>query len=203
MYLLKVKKAEDQRVRKELRQEKRREKKEKKRLKKELRASRGVPVEFSCVYLGSFEVSAAQHNTDVTKQTIAELAAHVTGRGSEGRGQRATLEVKQDGLVVWDKAKKKEAMAHAMSRIVYLAALPNAPLVGIVAKNPGVAQKFCHVFQMSKRRRVRELHKCLKDGFSRLSKLSKGEAAAEGETGGHGEVDEEEDDDEVALIASG
>ena len=46
-------------------------------------------------------------------------------------------------------------------------------LVGIVAKNPGVSTKFCHVFQMSKRRRIRDLHQRLKSGFEKLAEETK------------------------------
>ena len=51
MYLLKLKKDEDSRLRKELRKEKRKERKEEKRRRREKRSQR-----FNCSYLGSFEV---------------------------------------------------------------------------------------------------------------------------------------------------
>ena len=41
------------------------------------------------------------------------------------------MEVKDEGLSVWDKVTEKEAMAHAMNRIVYLATISHDPLIGV------------------------------------------------------------------------
>jgi hypothetical protein len=77
-------------------------------------------------------------------------------------------------------------MAHAVSRIMYLASAPKEPVVGIVAKNPGGgAAHFCHVFKLSGRSRVKELLSKVNMAFDLAANIEE-EKAAEAEVGEKG-----------------
>lgn len=64
-----------------------------------------------------------------------------------------------EGIEVYNQATQTIAMAHTLSRIAYMAIHPEDPIVGFVAKNPKVKARFCHVFQLRKRKRALQVHK--------------------------------------------
>lgn len=100
----------------------------------------------NCYYVGTFEVGkGTQINKQEVKNGINVMKDYIQNQ------REATLIVCLEGLKVVDTTSSKVAMAHALSRVSMAAADPTLPLFGFVAKNPGVPDKYCHVFNMSSR----------------------------------------------------
>lgn len=87
----------------------------------------------------------------------------------ERKKKPTLLTVSADGVSIWDKDAKKVAMAHAIDRILYIASDPKEPVVGLVAQNPGMEAKYCHVFKMTQKSRAKELHKKISEAFDLLA----------------------------------
>ena len=76
--------------------------------------------------------------------------------------QPAAISLSLAGIEVLDKGSGAVKMAHALSRVLYMAAHPTEPIIGFVAKNPKVQERYCHCFQLAKRKRAQQIHKRLR-----------------------------------------
>ena len=110
-------------------------------------------------------------------------------RKLERKKKPTLLTVSAAGVSVWDKDAKKVAMAHATERILYMASDPKEPVIGLVAKNPGVNTKFCHVFKMTQKSRAKELHRKVSEAFDLLAEQEADADAAAKEAAGGGDWD--------------
>ena len=76
--------------------------------------------------------------------------------------QPAAISLSLAGIEVLDKGSGAVKMAHSLSRVLYMAAHPTEPIIGFVAKNPKVQERYCHCFQLAKRKRAQQIHKRLR-----------------------------------------
>eukprot|EP00035_Acanthoeca_spectabilis_P021224 m.437035 g.437035 ORF g.437035 m.437035 type:complete len:549 (+) comp18051_c0_seq1:37-1683(+) len=109
--------------------------------------SEWTDVSINCHYVGTFEVGeAAKVNKEEVKVGINAMREYIHGQ------RAAVLIICLEGIKVIDSSSNKVAMAHALNRISMAAADRELPLFGVVAKNPGVNTKYCHVFHMRSRK---------------------------------------------------
>mmetsp|Transcript_1878 Transcript_1878/g.5966 ORF Transcript_1878/g.5966 Transcript_1878/m.5966 type:complete len:314 (-) Transcript_1878:140-1081(-) len=161
MYLLRAK----EKVDKEVRRKERRARKRARRKRRERRKidsyqhllSSWSDATFNCDYLGSFEILTVDDVDDVNKVEVKEKLADFSKLIE--LAQPALLTICIEGIEVHNKLTDKMAMAHALSRIAYMTLHPEEPIVGFVAKNPKVRDRYCHVFKLRKRKRAQEVHK--------------------------------------------
>lgn len=106
--------------------------------------------------------SHPQVDNDATldKEQVKENIINMSMYDSDA--QPALLTICMEGIEVFDKTAERVSMAHAMNRISYMSAHPSAPIVGFVAKNPQLPERYCHVFILHKRKRALQLHKKLR-----------------------------------------
>lgn len=162
MYLLRAKEKADKEAEKQRRSERKRDKKVKKakrhRRKYEDMVDSWVDTDFNADYLGSFEVQADAGEIDKVriKEQIRLMPQF------ECDTQPAAISLSLAGIEVLDKGSGAVKMAHSLSRVLYMAAHPTEPIVGFVAKNPKVQERYCHCFQLAKRKRAQQIHKRLR-----------------------------------------
>eukprot|EP00730_Choanoeca_flexa_P018454 TRINITY_DN8973_c0_g1_i1.p1 TRINITY_DN8973_c0_g1~~TRINITY_DN8973_c0_g1_i1.p1 ORF type:complete len:526 (+),score=128.29 TRINITY_DN8973_c0_g1_i1:168-1745(+) len=101
-------------------------------------------VKIKCSYIGTFEVGEGKVDRAEVKKGIALMEGYST------QARPAQLILTLSGLKVMDTLTDKVAMAHALHRVSMSSIVAPKALFGFVAKNPGTAAKFCHVFKMSK-----------------------------------------------------
>lgn len=114
----------------------------------------------SCWYVGTFEVGKANKiDKNEVKRGIHSMKEYIQNQ------REATLVICLEGMKVIDTTSNKVAMAHALSRVSMAAADSQLPLFGFVAKNPGVPDKFCHVFNMNSRAHAEHLQGLVMQAF--------------------------------------
>ena len=114
----------------------------------------------SCWYVGTFEVGKANKiDKNEVKRGIHSMKEYIKNQ------REATLVICLEGMKVIDTTSHKVAMAHALSRVSMAAADSQLPLFGFVAKNPGVPDKFCHVFNMNSRAHAEHLQGLVMQAF--------------------------------------
>lgn len=114
----------------------------------------------SCWYVGTFEVGKANKiDKNEVKRGIHSMKEYIKNQ------REATLVICLEGMKVVDTTSNKVAMAHALSRVSMAAADSQLPLFGFVAKNPGVPDKFCHVFNMNSRAHAEHLQGLVMQAF--------------------------------------
>jgi hypothetical protein len=191
MYLLKAAVKAEKEAKAEAKAERKAERKRRRRrraarkaeVKAKTKSAGGTDADFNSEYMGSFPCagSTLKHSRDsarvgscgldkeAVKAGIKDLAQTVTTARENHPGMNsrkpALLTVQSDGVVVWDKAMKRTAMAHSIDRILYLACDSKLPLVGLVAQNPGTSRSYCHVFKLSQRRRSKQLRTAMRVAF--------------------------------------
>jgi len=183
MYLLKAKKLHDKEVaveyeaeKKERRAQRRQRRKERSKAREAARDGEWQDMDFNCRYMGSFTVPV-RFDGSVRKPEVKQGIRSM--RKLDRKKKPTLLTVSAAGVTIWDKEAKKVAMAHSMDRILYMASDPKEPVVGLVAKNPGKDEKYCHVFKMTQKSRAKELHKKISEAFDQLAAQE-----AEAEAGG-------------------
>ena len=112
-----------------------------------------------CKYVGTFEVGNGKIDRNAVKRGVAAMKEYA------GHGRDATLIICLEGIKVVDTHTHKVAMAHALARISMCSVDPHSALFGFVAKNPGVTDKFCHVFSMRKQRHADDVHALVSKAF--------------------------------------
>lgn len=129
-----------------------------------------------CKYVGTFEVGKGKVDRVAVKRGVAVMQQYAD------KARDAVLIICLEGLKVVDGRTQKVAMAHALARVSMCSVDPNHALFGFVAKNPGVLDKYCHVFAMRKQRHADEVHALVSKAFKlaftkeRTIKQSKGHA---------------------------
>eukprot|EP00040_Diaphanoeca_grandis_P001034 m.17329 g.17329 ORF g.17329 m.17329 type:complete len:260 (+) comp11450_c0_seq1:176-955(+) len=162
MYLLRAKEKADKEAAEERRLEKKKEKKHRAVKRHQRKYEEYVDVwtdaVFNGSYLGSFAVDTKNGDIDKfdVKTNIKEMTQY------SGTGQPAQITLSLEGIEVLDKTTDKIKMAHALARIQYMAAHPTEPIIGFVAKNPKVDERYCHCFELKKRKRAQQIHKRLR-----------------------------------------
>eukprot|EP00037_Helgoeca_nana_P018590 m.177655 g.177655 ORF g.177655 m.177655 type:complete len:562 (+) comp24497_c0_seq2:2263-3948(+) len=122
--------------------------------------SEWTDVSINCHYVGTFEVG------EEAKVDKAEVKRGINAMKDYIHGQRgATLIICLEGIKVIDTTSNKVAMAHALNRISMAAADSELPLFGVVAKNPGVNAKYCHVFNMRSRKHAESVQGVVMKAF--------------------------------------
>jgi hypothetical protein len=96
----------------------------------------------ACQYVGTFAVDAANTARGAVLDGMRTMLQYLAA------ARPATLFFSREGIKVIDTAANKVAMAHALTRISMATADEQTTLFGFVAKNPKVADRYCHVFNM-------------------------------------------------------
>eukprot|EP00039_Didymoeca_costata_P021283 m.344027 g.344027 ORF g.344027 m.344027 type:complete len:186 (+) comp23725_c0_seq1:210-767(+) len=177
MYLLNAKKRADKLVLEEEKEQRRRHRKKNRDARRQRKIEQANlnheawrNIRFNADYMGSFQVGESSFlDKNLVKQGMKVLAVHTV------QGMPAALELCLDGFKVYDKKAQRAAMAHSLNRILYVSCDASLSVVGIVAKNPGVKERYCHLFEFSKRRKAKYFHNCLKKAF-RESRKSEDES---------------------------
>jgi len=162
MYLLRAKEKADKEAAEERRVEKKQEKKKRAAKRHQRKYEEYVDVwtdaVFNGSYLGSFVVTTKHGEIDKfdVKTNIKEMTQYC------GTGQQSQITLSLEGIEVLDKTTDQIKMAHALARIQYMAAHPTEPIIGFVAKNPKVDERYCHCFELKKRKRAQQIHKRLR-----------------------------------------
>eukprot|EP00035_Acanthoeca_spectabilis_P036820 m.41981 g.41981 ORF g.41981 m.41981 type:complete len:317 (+) comp8268_c0_seq1:105-1055(+) len=161
MYLLHAKQKVDKEVRRKERAERKRERQKHRERKKldsyDSLVSSWSDATFNCGYLGSFAVIKGAAVDEVDKEEVKSKLMEMSKFSDFA--QPALMTVCIEGVEVFNPATQTTAMAHALSRIAYMAIHPDEPIVGFVAKNPKVKDRYCHVFQLRKQKRAQQVCK--------------------------------------------
>jgi len=110
-------------------------------------------------YVGTFEVGKGKVDRVAVKRGVSMMQQYTA------KSRDATLIICLEGLKVVDGRTQKVAMAHALARVSMCSVDPKHALFGFVAKNPGVQDKYCHVFAMRKQRHADEVHALVSKAF--------------------------------------
>lgn len=116
-------------------------------------------VSINCQYIGTFEVGSGLTDPSVVKRGISAMHEH------RQSSRPAIIIVCLEGIKIVDKASDKVAMAHALTRVSIAHHDPAHALFGFVAKNPGQAMLYCHVFGMMKAAQAEHCHNLVMRAF--------------------------------------
>ena len=142
MYLLRAKEKANKEAAEEKRLEKKKEKKnrivKRHQRKYEEYVDMWQDAIFNGSYLGSFEVETRHGDIDKfdVKTNLKAMSQY------SGTGNPSQLTLSLEGIEVLDKTTDKIKMAHSLARIQYMAAHPSDPIIGFVAKNPKVDERY-------------------------------------------------------------
>eukprot|EP00039_Didymoeca_costata_P010985 m.150190 g.150190 ORF g.150190 m.150190 type:complete len:186 (+) comp15022_c0_seq11:170-727(+) len=167
MYLLNAKKRADKLVVEEEKEKRRRDRNKKRDARRQKKIEQANlhkdswrNIRFNSNYMGSFQVGDTSFlDKEFVKNGMKTLAVHTV------QGLACTLDISLGGFKVYDNTAKRAAMAHALNRIVYVSCDSSLSIVGVVAKNPGVKERYCHLFEFSRRRKAKYFHNCVKKAF--------------------------------------
>ncbi|EDQ87362.1 uncharacterized protein MONBRDRAFT_27493 [Monosiga brevicollis MX1] len=116
-------------------------------------------VRIPCHYVGTFEVGSGEVDRGMVKKGVEVMDEYA----ANARPTDFLMTLK--GIRIVDKTNQQVAMAHALQRISMSSIVSEKRLFGLVAKNPGTKDKYCHVFKMARSQHTETAQALLSKAF--------------------------------------